>query len=1207
MFACKDKMRILSFFLVGVFAFGPLFADIDRLVCVGLSAPGKNAVLDFAALSGAVQGKYPEIVPESEWGRRPAVIFGIPRRGNMLEGFLEKTSPLKNDGFAIESLAVSGAKCTLVLSNSDEGVANGAYALLKEMGVGLNLGASYMPGRLKAPKSFSESPALKIRGFLPWYNFLNSPTTWDLADHRAFVDDAIRIGANFIGFHTYDAEPLGAFEGKDGKMVLGHRLLSTSGRLWGTHPMKTEEFGFGTGLLYDREYFGTTVTSEIPDDREAILAEQKMVRDAFDYARSRGVKTCIGFEVRRNPFDEGEIGIFIRRLENVLESYPAADYIWLWQPEVWGATGFGHTEHEAGPYTKSLKYYARDMRDIFKRIVEHKNLLPEFDPGGELGRQARAMEGVRLAQYALVARKVLSRYKNPPRLVISGWGGDRRLASAEYYEGLDKLLPKDVIFSSLDVIGPIPRVDEIYNELPADRERWPIPWLENDGDQWQPQPYVKIYEGLMDRLIAGGSQGVLGIHWRTRCIGENFQYLCERAWNPSVSLRDFYLQYARGLYGDEKAAELAEIHRKLDAMPYRWVGGDGQVECAIFRWGGVGDVKYRDELLQIREKLKGFRFENKSAQANLDWLNSRIDWVLAYREMTVQANSAEELIAGKDFDSALKVLESPAFENGFRSYAARLSTRGEYGVLATVITKAYHWWLESYRLCAQNSKAGPSNPHMREWDFPERKIVLPRRFATIEENSPLELNPVILGGGDAFLLYKNVGEKSWKSKKLEKTRGWVRRAVIGADEIKNLPLMFTFSLDGKPGASDFPVQVVSVLPKAAAQKRERAQARAGKKSIALNSRAGKNTPVELNWTEVPGADYYRVLRDGKPLCATAFNYLPDAINKAECTYQVEAIADGRVAASSGKIKVEMPNTPISEAPKAEAESRNDAGVFIRVAAPTDSGVSKCAIFRKGRPFETGKNADQVFEHINKSKDYSKYERVGEVPVDDSTELVFLDKVAYGEYEYRLVFLNACDFESKRDAFFKVRHEPRKAPLALSLPLTEKPEGFAQAGDIEYGPGGADFSYGYIESDFRSSFKKGFTVSLEFRADSTEGMPVIASNGRHNSDGWYIQVMGGALHVSLGKNINTGVRPEIGKFYRVRAVFDGVRVRIFVDGKLTNDVLLGDSPKDSAVPLKVGTYEDAGNPVFKFKGIVRNLKIFAGVLDENQAGEADAAP
>lgn len=1182
----------LFFLLAGLTMLG---AKVPDAICeINLGAAAHNAVLDFAANLGACENKEIKICKECKPAFADCVIFGVPKSGNVLEKYIPKVTALKNDGYVIER--ESGR--IYVLANTQEGIVNGAYALLRSFGVGLNLGTSFIPDLPSEPKSKVVSPALKIRGFLPWYNFLNSPTTWDYCDHRAFVDDAIRLGANFIGFHTYDSEPFAAFMGTDGNMKLGQRLLTTKARLWGTHPMKTEDFGFGISKLYDKHYYGNTSTSDIADSNQAILAEQGILRDAFDYAKSRGIKTCIGFEIRRNPLDEDEIKTFIRRLENLLISYPAADYIWLWQPEVWGATGFEHKEHKIGSYTNSLKFYSKDLRDVFSRIVNHKNIPAEFDRGGELGRQNRAMEGVRLAQYALVAHRVLRRFKNPPKLVISGWGGDRRLVSAEYYEGLDKLLPKDVVFSSLDLIGPVPRIDEIYNELPPDRERWPIPWLENDGDQWQPQPYVKIYSGLMDKLLSGGSQGVLGIHWRTRCIGENFRYLCERAWKPSLTLDEFYEDYAASLYGREYSAQLGEIHKNLDSLPYRWVGGDGQVECASFRWGDVGDEKFKEKLESIKGELSLFKPSNPYAGANLEWLTARINWVLAYRNMSVAANKVESLIAAKNYDEAMRLLEDSSFEEGFRAYVPRLSTRGEYGVLATVMTKAYYWWLENYKLCCKNSKLSPTNPHLKKWEFKNSRIILPRRYTSIESGSDLLLNPIVLGGGDAWVLYKSLGDKVWKSEKLKQLRGWVYEARIAKQQIGSRALLFAFSKKPSFDGEASVVNVVSVLPKHREQSREKIVGNLSIAKINLKSIKGENAPVKLSWDEVERADYYRVIRDSKIICSTAFNWISDAANKGECTYKIEAIRDSKVVALSDELNVAMPNTPISEKPEVKVESRNACGVLIELLPARDSAIAKLVIYRRGRPIDDAAK-DRVFEHIKESKNYENFEKIAEVPLEPDGDIRFIDKVGFGDFEYKFAFANACDFESKNFTGIKLSHRPVERACALNLPLTRKPDCGNVIGDVKFTSDGADLSKGRIEIPFKSKFENGFALSLDFKPMEISGMPVVASNGTHLSSGWYVQILGGFIQVSLGSNINTNVRALPGKWYNLRLVYDGCIAKIYVNSELTNEVSLPRSIQNSRPDLKIGSYENVNEPSFKFKGFVRNLKIWESVpLDFN---------
>ena len=91
----------------------------------------------------------------------------------------------------------------------------------------------------------------------------------------------------------------------------------------------------------------------------------------------------------------------------------------------------------------ALENYGLARREVFRRVVEEARGERPFYQDTEAGRSARAREGARLEQFAQLALRALAHRRQPPRLVISGWGGDERLLSAEYYDGLDQLLPPE--------------------------------------------------------------------------------------------------------------------------------------------------------------------------------------------------------------------------------------------------------------------------------------------------------------------------------------------------------------------------------------------------------------------------------------------------------------------------------------------------------------------------------------------------------------------------------------------------------------------------------------------------------------------------------------------------------------------------------------------------------------------------------------------
>ena len=82
-----------------------------------------------------------------------------------------------------------------------------------------------LPPRLPDDLNVTATPAFATRGSLPWYNFLNSPTTWNRDDYRYFFDQMAKMRMNFVGFHSYDSEP---FCVSMGRTTLGGDPLQTS-------------------------------------------------------------------------------------------------------------------------------------------------------------------------------------------------------------------------------------------------------------------------------------------------------------------------------------------------------------------------------------------------------------------------------------------------------------------------------------------------------------------------------------------------------------------------------------------------------------------------------------------------------------------------------------------------------------------------------------------------------------------------------------------------------------------------------------------------------------------------------------------------------------------------------------------------------------------------------------------------------------------
>lgn len=863
--------------------------------------------MDLQRYLSQVTGVVPSVQDANEWqtAPEPAIIIGNIKSLKKLIPTVKYRSGLGKEGYVLQEINYKGKDCYLLYADQSNGLVNSIYGFLNDLGFEFNLASEIIPSKLPANLSLpviEKKPVFSVRGVLPWYNFFNSPTSWDIPDHRAFVDQLIRSGANFITFHSYEHEPFAAVEEK-GEMIFGEGLRNTSVPTWGTNAMATSEYLFGTDQLFDTPYFGAETTLKGYDHSTQIKKEKEILRDALFYAKSRGLTTSMGFAPLGDPTLKEDRDRFIKEFTYNLEYYHFLDYIFIWQTETKGAQGhpLKYDQHilpdTRNPDSKIINY-GKYRRDVFKRIVEKESGIKPFFKPDEEGKISRATEGARLEMFAKIALRILSRYDNAPKIVIAGWGGENYLLSEEYYDGLDKVLPKDVAFSSLESLTPKTYIDKAYFELPPDRQRWPVPWLENDGDQWHPQPFLKTYEPMVKDLQRSGSQGFLSIHWRTREVEDNFGYLLNYAWDSTITKEKFMEKKAKKYVG--VAEELKQIYIELDSLGYRWVNGRGQNECAIFTWGS-GSVTHYQKLSELREQLDAILPKVDQDKDNLVWLRDRMDWVLDYQNAEIQAELVRDLLkkAEEATDEkektllakrAFGILSGDALAKAMHSYAERITTRGEYGVMATINTKAAFDWRKMYQQCCDI--LGITLPLDNLWN-PETRILVPRLYGSCESGQDFELTTIVLGGQKATLKYRTSGSSLWKEKSFSTKKNWVQSAIIPGTDLASPGIEYMITVDGTeivygPKAMSVinPVKPVNNLK--AKTFSENPQI----KKISLKTHQNMNV---IEWDEIALADYYEVSFDGKIEVETPVSFYPypDKLAKGT-TIIIKAIKDGKV-------------------------------------------------------------------------------------------------------------------------------------------------------------------------------------------------------------------------------------------------------------------------------------------------------------------------
>jgi len=427
-------------------------------------------------------------------------------------------SQLAAQGYLLKTISDKGRRVLLIVGGDDVGTLYAAYRFAEHLGVRFYLHGDVVPDRriaLELPDLDEEGkPLFNLRGIQPFHDFPEGPDWWDLDEYKAIVSQLPKLRMNFLGLHTYpeghpNAEPtvwigLPKDVGEDGEVKFSYpaSYQNTLRGNWGYSAKKTSDFIFGASQLFERDAYGADVMlglcpqpDKLKDCNEVFHRTGAMLREAFRYAHTLGIKTCVGTEapltvpkrvqerlkeMGKDPADVRVIrelyeGIFLR----AAKAYPL-DYYWFWTPEGWtwqGASG----------------------ERVQKTIADLQT-----------------------------ACKAAKNVKSPFQLATCGWvlgpQGDRAM--------FDRVLPKDMPVSCINrQVGKEP-VDPAFAEVKG-RPKWAIPWLEDDPALTSAQ----LWAGRMRRDAADalryGCTGLMGIHWRTRILGPNVLALAWAAWDQS--------------------------------------------------------------------------------------------------------------------------------------------------------------------------------------------------------------------------------------------------------------------------------------------------------------------------------------------------------------------------------------------------------------------------------------------------------------------------------------------------------------------------------------------------------------------------------------------------------------------------------------------------------------------------------------------------
>ena len=408
----------------------------------------------------------------------------------------------------------------IVIAGADQvGCLYGVYGLLDEhYGIGFYLGGDVLP-EVKRPLLVDvderKTPAVAIRGYLPWTNFPQSAVAFSWEDWRFVLDQTAKMRMNFLLIHNNNGEA------GQNEMFHNFKLGNFTSRTWMSSarrghgwnglPGDPNRYLFGAADLFDDYDAGADCTLHNENltneqvSRKGITEFQRILA----YAHSRGIKIALGIDINLVPGEykakANDPAVIAARVAQLTGDYPDLDYLFCFQSE-----GMGGGPNDPRPY--------ETWRRMFMGFYD--------------GFKARSPR---------------------TRLAVAGWG----LVPKSIAE-----LPGDVIWRRSPHYADTCESGAVYGA----REYWGCPWMERD---FHSSEYYYPYNIHLSNTIkawqgrAANMEGFYCLAWRlTDALDAKLSYMAKAPWDSAgkyTSSAAVYGEYARRNYGAEAAKTITPI------------------------------------------------------------------------------------------------------------------------------------------------------------------------------------------------------------------------------------------------------------------------------------------------------------------------------------------------------------------------------------------------------------------------------------------------------------------------------------------------------------------------------------------------------------------------------------------------------------------------------------------------------------------------
>jgi hypothetical protein len=585
-------------------------------------------------------------------------------------------------GYLLKKINQDGQETILITANDETGILYGVYGLLEEhLGISFSFDGDVLPGKktlsaLFAPLDEIKTPAVPIRGFLPWTNFPQSATSYSWEDWTFILDQMAKMRMNFLHIHNYSGEeghnemfhnfsivqgqgvlpfkgnarrsslqqvqgdpaswrdlkgdpPKGSLRqaqadsrvaqaDKGENMSRVWMATARSGHAWGSYPgWEVNQYPFGSSALFDDYDFGAdcALHNETLSNKQVFRKGVNEFQRVIDYAHKRGIKIGLGLDINLIP--------------------------------------------------DSYQLLPDDPRVIAARVHQIETDYPNLDYLLCFQSESLVQEGAEKAREQW--RRIFDGFyhglkKTMPqlRLAVAGWGLRAEDVSS---------LPKDVI------CAPISKYSDAFEDgkIYKDHEYWGCPWLERD---FYSSVYYYPYNMHLSNTIKAWQErspnmkGFYSLTWRiTDAVKAKMWFMSRAPWDDQNKLNNagtVYEQFATQQYGAAAAPLITPIINQNEPFASDFS------EC---RWTPPFSLTGVDRRAQYLFNLHSFKpmDENGNGSNQL-----AVDFARHFQVRKAPGPQGQEIV-GYAVNGSWLAYENVAFTPATKQYQFRISSATDGG------------------------------------------------------------------------------------------------------------------------------------------------------------------------------------------------------------------------------------------------------------------------------------------------------------------------------------------------------------------------------------------------------------------------------------------------------------------------------------------------------------------------------------------------